>query len=175
MDTRGSLPTLLVPHHPEPATNSILQLLLQHCFLPPLPRLMSQAAPEFLACEAVSRMFSYTLLPLPETPFVLLPTCSTDAHTTPLLGPDHGIAHCSVFPQNIPQHISVCLPPQLDSTWSYSMPGAVVNSSVAPQVPGKILNITATLLIGHLHVLFGVRLLSDRAARVFIPSPRGLS
>lgn len=29
------LPTLLVPHHPMPATNSTFQLLLQHCFLPP--------------------------------------------------------------------------------------------------------------------------------------------
>lgn len=29
------LPTLLVPHRLMPATNSALQLLLQHCFLPP--------------------------------------------------------------------------------------------------------------------------------------------
>lgn len=102
---------MLVLQLPKPATNSILYFFSTASHHPCLAS-DAQVALDFLTCEAMSRMFLHMLLLLPETPFCPLAkpelTLTQPLFSVPTVD---WIVHCSVFPQYIPWHLYVCLPP----------------------------------------------------------------
>lgn len=110
-----------------------------------LPRRMPQATRDFLTCDAMSK-FSYRLFLLTATPFVSLPTCCTEAHTTPLLGPDQRVELLPALCAHSTQPSTYCVPAsttQLHSELlqagccSQLIPG-VARSQESPSPPGPL-------------------------------------
>lgn len=147
----------MVPHHPEPATNGILLLLLQHCFLPPLPGLRCLRTPltslPVMLCPECLHMCCFSCLQHPlsscqpaELMFTraLFLNLTVDWNCSLLCGPiAHTLGHTCV--------------PTFPAQLNCKLLG-VRHSSLAPWVPGKISNImepqTPLLNEEHLHVSF---------------------